>query len=310
MQGIFKYLFEIDKPINLSLYLSSQMLSQEMLIDLVSKIYDSDNIFVKNLNLRFVETQTKESLFMVSRLIQKKIIEEFDFSGLESDDEFITEMINALEKDPKNPLRSISLGEISSFSFEYIAHNINFLANLNVLEFKESPNDLFSEKVKELFFQNLKENKGNLLFCNICFEDSTDKYFNKLIEFNENARRLKLEKEEEKLIQREYCKNVLKDISHINKKRIFHSFSEKNYLESVFGDKLEKSIFEIKNFQEKSKKQLEKLLMNCSDEPEFEVDDNHFTSDGFSLLLCNKLIEKFGLTIPPEIDEVENVKLI
>lgn len=293
--SLFKYLFEIKKPIDLTLNLNNQMISQEMLIDLISKFESSPYIFIKSLNLKNMNTQTKESLFSISSLIDKKKIEEINLTGLESDDEFISNFIGALEADPSNPLQYLSLGQISSFGFEYIANNIDFLGKIKNLEFKESLSDPFSEENKELFMDNLLKFHGNLIFCNISFANPTDAYFEQLIEFNEMIRKQSLEKREEELIQQEYQNNALADISNFKENRLPLTFSEKNYLESVFGDKLEKSIFEIKNLQEKSRKQQQKLKMQCSDEPDFKVDRNIFISDGFALLLCRKMIEKFGL---------------
>jgi hypothetical protein len=298
--SLFKHLFEIKKPLDLTLNLSNQLISQEMLIDLVSKIENSEYIFLKTLNLKNVETQTKESLYTIASLIHKQKIEEINLTGLESDDEFVTELIGALETDPLNPLQYLSLGQISSFGFEYIANNIDFLGKIKNLEFKESPHDPFPEENKEMFLTNLVKYQKNLIFCNMTFVNPEDPYFERLIEFNEMVRKQCLEKKEEHLIQQKYTNHVLADISKFEENRLPLSFSEKNYLESVFGDKLEKSIFEIKNLQEKSRKQQQKLLMKCTDEPLFEVDENIFISDGFALLLCRKMIEKFGLEVPEE----------
>jgi hypothetical protein len=243
---------------------------------------------------------------MISPLVKSRLVHEIDLTGLQTDDEFIIEMIQSFESEEGNPLKYITLGQISSFGCEYIAHNVDVIQNLQILQFSENPEDPFSEETKELLINNLKKSKGNLLFCNINFSDSSDVFINPLIELNESLRNRKLEKEEDLLIQSEYGNTVLADISNANLDRLPFSFSDKNYLDSVFGNNLEKSIFEIKNYQEKQRKQKEKILMECSDEPDLELDENIFTSDGFTLLLCKKLIQKFGLKV--ECDEIYKEK--
>lgn len=306
LHSLFQSLFEIRQRIQLSVHFDTQMISQEFFIDFVSKVQHSGNIFLKTLSLKENPTQTKESLCMLAPLVRQKLVEEVDLSQLEIDDDFIIDLVETLQADPHNPLQFLCLGRVSLFGCEFIARNIDCLRNIQTLELEEDPANRFSPEVKRLLIENVRSSRGRLLFCNVRFADASDEFVNPLIEVNELLRRKRLEKQQETVIEREYRNADLADISAADANRLCLSFSEKNYLDSVFGNILEKSIFEIKNFQEKQRKQKEKLLMNCSDEPEFAIDDNIFTSDGFSLLLCRKLIDKFGLELKCGESEKEN----
>lgn len=276
-------------------------------MDFLARVQAARNVFLHMLSLKANPLQTKESLYMIAPLVRSRLLREVNLAQLEMDDDFIIELVETFRAQPDNPLQFICLGKVSPFGCEYITRNIECLKHVQIFQMEEDKANPFSVEVKQLLVENVKGSCGELLFWNVQFADASDDFVNRLIEVNEQLRQSRLEKEEEQVVEGEYRNTDLRDISEADSNRLCLSFSGKNYLESVFGDSLEKSIFEIKNYQEKQRKQKEKFLEECSDEPDFELDDSIFTSDGFTLLLCRKLIDKFGLLVECDDSAKENV---
>lgn len=294
------------RPLALSVVFDGQLVSQDFFLDFLARVERAQNIFLKTLSLKGSPLQSKESLYMLAPLVRAGRLAEVDLAALESDDDFVVELAEALRRDPANPLRYLSLGRVSSFACEFLARNVAHFARLHSLQFEESPRDRFSAEAKALLVANVRASRGELLFVKVALADASDAFALRLIELNEGLRRRKLEREEERVVCAEHANAVLTEISAADAVRLPQSFSAKNYLDSVFGDKLERAIFEVKNFQEKQRKHLQKLERRCVDEPSFAPDPHVFSADGFALLLCRKLVAKFGLRPPSADPQKEN----
>lgn len=279
----------------INLDLQDHDFSDDFIKSLQHHLINSPNITLGKLRISNLQHVSKERLYNFLFLIQKNKIEKIDFSSEESDDDFVEKSLNYLINEPNNKLIQLFFGKISSFAFKFISDNIYKIKNLHYIGFEEKPNDLFSNEDKQKFIESIKSNSNSLIYIkNVFVKDTDQEIFIQFVNLNKFLRKKYLNQYEENIINKQFQRNAFDDIKNFEQNRIKNSFSTKNYIDSVFGSKLEDSIFEIKKLQEKTLKQIKKIENNCNDEPKFVIDHNIFTSDGFFLLLSKKLINKFG----------------